>query len=75
MTVYGSELRRCREGVWGRKGRGLRDRVKQPFADVTAAVVVVPIEGGRQGRVVAISNGPLLLSELRLRTDLGTHGQ
>ena len=46
---------------------------EQPLAQLARAVLAVPVERGRERRVVAPGRGRLLLAELRLRADVRAH--
>jgi len=53
--------------------RGFLDCRQQPFAKLARTVLAIPVERRAQRRVIPIGDRRLLLAELRLRTDVGTH--
>jgi len=54
-------------------GGGTLDEVKQPLAELTRGVLAVPVQRGGERRIVPVGGRRLLLPELRLRPDIGTH--
>ena len=54
---------------------GSLDDAEQPFAQLARAVAAVPVERGRERRIVTVGLWRLFLSELRLRAHFWPHEQ
>ena len=70
-VVVELQLARGVEHMRRRQLGGVLDASQQKIREIPGAILSVPLQRGRQRRVIAVGDGRLLLLELRLRSDLG----